>query len=999
MRIQALQSSFADGQISPRMQGMVELESYKSSLATLENMVVLPQGSLTRRPGTFFAATTKANGAARLIPFSRGQGTSLVLEFGNLYIRFFANDGPVRTDDIAATYSQTTTTVTVTKSSHGYSASDEVYLDFTSGNGVDGFYTIATVADANTFTVTSTTSQSTSGNVNISQRFEVTTTYTASQVNDIAFTQSADVLFLVHPDHVPARLERNATNSWALTNLLPSVISGTYTRPTTVLTDGPFKAMNTTDTTLTVALAANSDFTTSFSNGSLSLEEVGTVSPSNVDVATNAFTLANHPLVNGMKVQFSSIPSGFASTPTLSATTDYFVVSATQNTFKLATSAGGTPVDITAAPTSADLTVNKSFVDKDVYIKVTASATTGINDDTGFQTTDVGRYIRLNTEIAPQIKHGYGEIVERTSTTVVLVQLKTAIAGVGATTEWQLGSFSGTTGYPRTVQLYQQRLVFAGTAEESQTIFFSKTADFFNFSATEPLGQQTGQRDSAGRSIVGEQIFEDAAISLTISSDTVDQIEWMSEDQRLTIGTSGGIYQLYGSSDDLTLTPFNFSITKVSAWSCDPTALPAKIGNNLLYVQNNGRKLRELAFDKLQDQYSAADLTLRSEDISESGLIATAYQDQPYSVLWCLRNDGRLAGLTYVDLLQMRAWHRHTIGGAHYDATHGAQAKVESIASIPRGTHDQLYMIVKRHLRAAVLTSITFNQADDKFTKSSHGLANGTIVVFDSTTIDGFTADKLYYVVSTATNDFQLSESSGGAAVTVSGSTSSVTVSTLRVVTEKRYVEFLERYFVASEILPSNAHFVDSGLEEPPTRTSASTAVSALDHLEGESVAILADAAVQPNKTVSSGAITLQTAATNFRIGFSYNSDIESLPMVAMTGQGTSVGNRKRIHRFTVRLLESLSFKFGTNANDLDAATIAYLESLGLNFGVNISDLTEAVFRTASDNIGSALSFFTGEKTFQVGDQFNTITQLFLRQDQPYPFSVTLLAIDYQTNE
>ena len=1051
---------------------MVELESYKSSLATLENMVVLPQGSLTRRPGTFFAATTKANGAARLIPFSRGQGTSLVLEFGNLYIRFFANDGPVRTDDISATYSQSTNTVTVTKSSHGYSASDEVYLDFTSGNGVDGFYTIATVADANTFTVTSTTSQTTSGNVNISQRFEVTTTYTASQVNDIAFTQSADVLFLVHPDHVPARLERNATNSWALTNLLPSVISGTYTRPATVLTDGPFKAMNTTDTTLTVALAANSEFSTTIddSTQSLSLEEVGTVSPSNVDVTTNAFTLSNHPLVNGQKVQFTggdgitktpvtgtygqsgttvtvtksshgyansstvhldftsgagvdgfhtitsvadantfTVTSGTSQTISageavtistrLATATDFFVVSATQNTFKLATTAGGTPLDLARAPDTEDMTISKSFVDKDKYLKVTASAITGINDDTGFQTTDVGRYIRLNTEIAPQIKHGYGEIVERTSTTVVLVQLKTAIAGVGATTEWQLGSFSGTTGYPRTVQLYQQRLVFAGTAEESQTIFLSKTADFFNFSATEPLGQQTGQRDSAGRSIVGEQIFEDAAISLTISSDTVDQIEWMSEDQRLTIGTSGGIYQLYGSSDDLTLTPFNFSITKVSAWSCDPTALPAKVGNNLLYVQNNGRKLRELAFDKLQDQYSAADLTLRSEDISESGLIATAYQDQPYSVLWCLRNDGRLAGLTYVDLLQMRAWHRHTIGGAHYDDTHGAQAKVESIASIPRGTHDQLYMIVKRHLRAAALTSITFNQTTDKFTKSSHGLANGTTVVFDSTTIDGFTADKLYYVVSTATNDFQLSESSGGAAVTVSGSTSSVTVSTLRVVTEKRYVEFLERYFVASEILPSDAHFVDSGLEEPPTRTSASTAVSALDHLEGESVAILADAAVQPDRTVSSGAITLQTAATNFRVGFAYNSDIKSLPMVAMTGQGTSVGNRKRIHRFTVRLLESLSFKFGTNANDLDAATIAYLESLGLNFGVNISDLTAAVFRTASDNIGSALSFFTGEKTFQVGDQFSTITQLFLRQDQPYPFSVTLLAIDYQTNE
>jgi len=916
MRIQALQSSFADGQISPRMQGMVELESYKSSLATLENMVVLPQGSLTRRPGTFFAATTKANGQARLIPFSRGQGTSLVLEFGNLYIRFFANDGPVRTDDIAGTYSQSTTTVTVTKSSHGYSASDEVYLDFTSGDGVDGFYTIATVPDANTFTVTSTTSQTTSGNVNISQRYEVTTSYTAAQVDDLAFTQSADVLFLAHPSHPPARLERNDTNNWTLTELLPS--SGSS--PTTVLTDGPFLATNTTDTTLTVALADTANWTASFTNGALSLEEVGTVSPSNVDVTTNSFTLANHPLVNGMKVQFSAIPSGFTSTPTLSATTDYFVVSATQNTFKVATTAGGTPVDITAAPTSDDMTVNKSFVDKDVYIRVTASAVTGINDDAGFVSTDIGRYLRLNSEVAPQIKWGYGEIIERLSgseTTVVLVKLKKAIAGVGATTEWQLGSFSETTGYPRTVQIYQQRLVYAGTTEEPQTLFFSKTADFFNFAATEPLGRSTGQFDSAGRSIIGEQIYEDNALSLTISSDTVDQIEWLSEDRRLTIGTSGGIFQCYGTDDDVTLTPFSFSITKVSAWACDPTALPAKVGNNLLYVQNNGRKLRELAFDKLQDQYSAADLTLRSEDISETGIIATAYQDQPYSVLWCLRNDGRLAGLTYVDLLQMRAWSRHTIGGSHTDATYGNHAKVESIASIPRGTHDQLWMIVKRDIDGGV----------------------------------------------------------------------------------KRYVEFLERFFVASEVVPSDAHFVDSGLEEPPSRTSASTAVSALDHLEGESVAILADAAVQPNKTVSSGAITLQTAATNFRIGLGYNSDIKSLPMVAMTGQGTSVGNRKRIHRFTVRLLESLSFKFGTNANDLDAATIAYLESLGLNFGVNISDLTEAVFRTASDNIGSALAFFTGEKTYQVGDQFNTITQLFLRQDQPYPFSVTLLAIDYQTNE
>jgi hypothetical protein len=157
----------------------------------------------------------------------------------------------------------------------------------------------------------------------------------------------------------------------------------------------------------------------------------------------------------------------------------------------------------------------------------------------------------------------------------------------------------------------------------------------------------------------------------------------MNEDRRMTLGTSGGIFQIYGADDDLTVTPFNFTIAKVSAWATDATALPSKIGNNLLYVQQNGRKIRELAFDKLQDQYAAADLSLRAENLTESGIVGTAYQDQPYSVLWCRRTDGKLAGITYVDLLQMRAWHLHTIAGIHYDSTYGNHAKVESIAVIP----------------------------------------------------------------------------------------------------------------------------------------------------------------------------------------------------------------------------------------------------------------------------------------------------------------------------
>lgn len=915
MRIQALQSSFADGMISPRMQGMVELESYKSSLALLENMVVLPQGSVTRRPGTFYAYGTPSNAQVRLIPFNRGQGTSVVLEFSNNKIRFYANDGIVES----------------------------------SGSP-----------------------------------YEVTTTYTTAQLDDISFTQSADVLFLVHPTHPPRELKRLGVTSWTLTDI--------------VFKDGPYFPVNTEDTTLTISLADTANWTASFTNSTLEAEQVITVTASSVDIATESFTSDNHPFVNGQKVRFT----GGTSIVGVTAGTDYFIVQATQNTFKLATSASGTPADITTAPTT-DLTFFQDIVGKDAYIKIVASDTTGINLDLGFQSSDVGRLIRLNTQVAPQIKWGYAEILELDSsnpTTTILAKTKAALATPGSTTEWQLGSYSSTTGYPRSVQIYQQRLVFGGTSSEPQTVFFSKTADFNNFAASEPLGQSTGRTDSAGKTIIGEQIFEDNAISLTISSDTVDLIEWLNEDRRLTVGTSGGIFQIFGAEDDVTLTPFNFSITKVSAWATDGTSLPAKIGNNLLYVQVNGRKLRELAFDKLQDQYAAADLSLRAESLTEFGIVETSYQDQPYSVLWCRRTDGKLAAITYVDLLQMRAWHLHTIAGVHYDSTYGNHAKVESLSVIARSTHDQLWMVVKRHRRDAALSSCTFNQSTDTFTKTSHGLSNGNIVVFDSTTITGFTADTLYYVVGSTTNTFQLSESSGGSAVTVSGSTTDVSVTTLRKCNEVRYVEFLERYFVGSEILPTNAHFVDSGLEEPTDQTSATTSVTGLSHLAGETVSILGDAAVQPDQTVnSSGNVTLQTAATKYRIGLGYNSNLQTLPLVAETSAGTSVGNKKRIHKFVIKLLDSMGFKYGSTPTLLDDATITYLESIGVIFGANTSNLTEAVFRTTADAIGTALLFFTGEKAYALRDDFGTEAQLYIRQDQPYPLNVLLLAIDYETNE
>jgi len=59
---------------------------------------------------------------------------------------------------VSATYGQSGTTITVTKTDHGYSVGDFVVIDFTAGSATDGNYEIQTVPNANTFTVTASAS-------------------------------------------------------------------------------------------------------------------------------------------------------------------------------------------------------------------------------------------------------------------------------------------------------------------------------------------------------------------------------------------------------------------------------------------------------------------------------------------------------------------------------------------------------------------------------------------------------------------------------------------------------------------------------------------------------------------------------------------------------------------------------------------------------------------------------------------------------------------------
>ncbi len=289
-------------------------------------------------------------------------------------------------------------------------------------------------------------------------------------------------------------------------------------------------------------------------------------------------------------------------------------------------------------------------------VSLAASATTGINGGSGFQSTDVGRFVFLHS--------GYAKITGVTDTTNATIEILTTLSASTATADWRLGAFSDTTGHPSCVTFFEQRLVFAGTTDQPQTIFFSKSGDYENMDAN-----------------IGGTVADDDAIIYTIASNQVNAIRFMTATRTLIIGTAGGEFTVSGGGTDSAITPTNILIKKQSnhgAANVDSIA----VGNATLFLQRAKRKLRELAYNFDVDGYIAPDMTILAEHITEGGLTQLAYQQEPNQIIWGVRSDGELVGLTYQREQQVTAWHRHIFGGRFGNAT----ITVTDYANIADGT-------------------------------------------------------------------------------------------------------------------------------------------------------------------------------------------------------------------------------------------------------------------------------------------------------------------------
>ena len=644
---------------------------------------------------------------------------------------------------------------------------------------------------------------------------ELATTYTTAELFDLKFAQSADILYVVHPDHPPRKISRTSDTAWSITDI--------------TFSDGPF--LNTNVTTTTLGLSTTT----------------GTVT-------------------------------------------------------------------------------------------VTASAVTGINDDAGFASTDVGRQIRWKDAAGDWT---FLTITVFTSTTVVTAVIDGPDASATtATINWRLGVWSATTGYPAAITFHQNRLAFAGPTDNPQRVDLSRTGDFENFAPTQP----------------DATVVDDNGVTNTLSADTVNAIRWLADDEKgLLIGTVGGEWVMRPSDTGAVLTPSTVQSKRSSAYG-SANIQPIRAGRAVIFVQKALRKLRELAYVFEDDGFRAPDLTLISEHITRTGVVDMAYQSEPQSLIWVVLTDGTLVCLTYDRDQKVVGWSRHVVGGVS-DAG-STQAKVESVAVIPNaeGTADELYAVVQRHIDGASVRYIEYlkplwdgiNDQEDAFfvdsglsldvpltitgitqadpavvTATSHGFSDGDEVRI--TEVEGMTeVNKVAYIVANkTTHTFELTDRDGND------------------IDSTGFTAYVQNGEVRERVLT----------------------LSNLSHLEGETVQILAEGATHADKTVTSGSVTLDRKTSKAHVGLPYVSDFEMLRLDVGAQDGTSQGKFNRFHRVIIRFLTTLGGFYGPDTDSLDQIS----------------------FREGGDPMDTAVPLFTGDLELEWDGAYDSDNHIFYRQTQPLP--------------
>jgi hypothetical protein len=436
--------------------------------------------------------------------------------------------------------------------------------------------------------------------------YEISTPYTEARLQDIAYVQGADTMFLAHPDVPVYRLQRFGDASWRL-----------LTAPFTV---EPFDELGHMPApTLTLSAATVGTGRNFNAPNAFYASDVGR----DIVAGSGLATVTAFVDISNVSVE---IKSAFSST------------SFATGTWTIAGSPQAPCTVSAASPVGATVTVSLTL--------------------NGWRVSDVGKYVKING--------GLIKLTSYTSDTVFngVIQQALSSATPAIASSWTLNAsvWNPVSRYPRAVTLHEQRLQLAGSPGYPQTIWGSRIGDVLNL--------ELGTKD-------------DDAYAYELSTAQIAPIQHLTQSRRLMVFTNFNEMSVRGGVEK-PISPTSIQKSDESTAGSN-SVRPVKVGNEILFVQRAGRKVRACGYRYDIDGFDSPDRTVFSEHITETGIIDMAFQQEPDAQLACIRADGQIANCTYDTEQEVIAWGRWLTDGLY-----------ESVAVIPTASAEQTWVIVNR---------------------------------------------------------------------------------------------------------------------------------------------------------------------------------------------------------------------------------------------------------------------------------------------------------------
>ena len=983
---------FRHGVLTPKLGGRPNLDLYKSGVLVGENFLTQVHGPTQYRGGFLYSRTTRRNNIAHFIPFVFADDEAYVLSFTEGYMRIFTDGGVVTEDSLSISGITAANPGVLTVVSNDFVDGDEVYIDNCNGmEGLNGqFYLIASSPDPGTSERNWTFSNG--ANYTYGALVEVTGGHAALvnvppyDITDPTIETKTGFPFTIALDEFvetstkPANTEiqyilsRDNGVTWQYwTGAAWAVSAETYAQSNTAAT------INTNIATL--------------GTGTLKIRAF-------LHTTNNAVT----PELDNVKVSFTALVAD-----TFSLTDqDGNAISTTDEDAYVGSGTVARVYEIESPYAEADCPALKfaqkadiMYIDHPGYLprKITRldhddwTLLSYTRTDDPFEQAEITNISNANPgQVTTSAAHGFITddivLIEEVSGmtevnglyTVTLVDATNFTIGVDTTAygAYVSGGACMLKGdAPAAVGFYGGRVFHGGSVNDPDLLFGSMSPD------------DTDGSTRYETFTVGANAYNGVAYALTSASNsTVDRLLFfMGTRQFLAAGTYAGMLKVNGGSDSIPISGTAIHSYPVDAYGV-ADIMPLNFGTDIIYIQRGSEVAFSFKYTLFSDGYKSVDETIQSDEITDGGISQIAYQQGDPNQIWMAMKDGRLLTLVYSDSEESSAWNEQLLGGSGTVLTVAAQPQTDN--------KDRVWIAVEREIDGVTRRYVEYSAKNPRIPERTDFYTGSSAA--DKLVDDAIYRNRMLYAqkrqvhldssleLDTTVESIAISPGAVSGDNVAFGASASIFSPTdlLRKIQVKyndgteqgiaQIISYTSETVVQCKILQE---FASTATIDGGDWYFSQDTISGLGHLEGETVSIVADGGIHPDRVVTDGKITLADQTTYAIVGRFYFGRVQTMPLELLMSTGITPGKFKSVNK----------------------VNLMFRNTLGVSYGTDPYDMQRIGFRTGPQYTDRPTFLFNGVKESPGFDNYDEQRTMWIVQTVPYPCTLMSMILDMEFSQ